>query len=90
MPSNPNWPGTEERAEVVVQGAVERLSGAKDELVVDFSAVRRIDPAALRQIEELAAAAHERAVKLVLRGVQVEVYKVLKLVAATPQFSFVS
>jgi hypothetical protein len=36
----------------------------------------------------LAGAADEKAVKVALRGVHVDVYKVLKLVKLTPRFSF--
>jgi anti-anti-sigma regulatory factor len=88
MPSNMIWPNTKDRAESLVRAALERLDSAEQELVVDFSAVDRVDSAALRGLEELAAKAQERSVKVVLRGVNVEVYKVLKLVAVAGQFSF--
>ena len=52
------------------------------EVTLDFSSVRRIDPGALRAMEELARMADEKDVKVVLRGVNVDVYKVLKLVTA--------
>jgi anti-anti-sigma regulatory factor len=88
MSSNTVWLDNQSRAEPLLRSALERLDSADDELLLDFSAVHRVDAAALRALEELAAQAQERSVKLVLRGVRVEVYKVLKLFAATAQFSF--
>ena len=41
-------------------------------------------------MEELARLADEKAVKIVLRGVNVDVYKVLKLVKLSPRFNFVN
>jgi anti-anti-sigma regulatory factor len=52
--------------------------------------VRRIDPSALRAIEEFAGTADDKGVKVVLCGVNVDVYKVLKLMRLAPRFSFVS
>jgi anti-anti-sigma regulatory factor len=77
--------------ESVAQGLQEvrkKLDSAKGEVVLDFSSVRRIDPIALRAMEELAGLADDKAVKLVLRGVNVDAYKVLKLVKLAARFSF--
>jgi len=71
-----------------LQEALEKLDGAAGEVVLDFSSVRRVDPAALRMMEKLAAAAGEKAVKVVLRGVNIDIYKALTLVKLTPRFSF--
>lgn len=74
-----------------LQQACENLgSGADHEVALDFSAVRRIDPSALRAMEALADSADEKAIKVVLGGVNVDVYKVLKLVNLTPRFSFLN
>ena len=67
-----------------------KLSGAEGDVVLDFSSVRRIDPAGLRAFEDLAAAADEKSVKIVLQGLNVDVYKVLKLARLTARFSFVN
>jgi anti-anti-sigma regulatory factor len=72
-----------------LQEARTKLDGADGEVILDFSSVRRIDPAALRAMEELAGIAHEKTVKLVLRGVNIDVYKVLKLMKLASRFSFV-
>jgi len=73
-----------------LQDAGEKLNSADGEVVLDFSSVRRIEPSALRTLEKLAGTADDKAVKVVLRGVNVDVYKVLKLVKLTPRFSFLT
>jgi len=80
------------------QGVVQALQQAGEKLgttgnghvVFDFSAVRRIDPAGLAAMEELAGRADGQGVKVALRGVHIEVYKVLKLAKLTPRFLFLS
>jgi anti-anti-sigma regulatory factor len=68
--------------------AGEKLDGAEGEVVLDFSTVRRIDAGALQTMSELAGAARNRDVKVVLRGVNVDVYKVLKLMRLAGRFAF--
>jgi anti-anti-sigma regulatory factor len=80
----------EERAIQDLEDARDKLDTADGELVLDFASVRRIDPGAIRAMERLAGAADDKAVKVVLRSVNVEVYKVLKLVRLTRRFSFIS
>lgn len=72
-----------------LQEAIASLDGAPGEAVLDFSSVCRMDSAALRTLEELARAADEKSVRIVLRGVNVDIYKVLKLVKLTNRFSFI-
>lgn len=72
-----------------LQEAAASLEGASGELVLDFSSVRRIDSGAVRALEDIAGVANEKEVKVVLRGVNVDVYKVLELVKLTRKFSFV-
>lgn len=73
----------------LIRDAAEQLGSAGNELVLDFSAVRRIDTEALLGLEELAAKARANSIQVAIRGVNVEVYKVLKLVAVAGQFSFI-
>jgi anti-anti-sigma regulatory factor len=73
-----------------LQEAGEKLEAADGQLVLDFSAVRRVDSAALSAMEELAGMAEGKGVKLGLRGVNIDVYKVLKLARLAPRFSFLS
>jgi len=80
----------EQRVALALKEAREKLGSAEGEAFLDFSSVRRIDSSALRAMEEFARIADEKAVKVVLRGVNVDVYKVLKLVKLTQRFSFVN
>jgi anti-anti-sigma regulatory factor len=80
----------EERVVQALHEAGERLDSVEGEVALDFSSVRRIDPSALRALEEFASIADKKGVKVVLRGVSVGVYKVLKLVKLGSRFSFVS
>jgi len=86
-----NWLKLDEaRVAQELREAGGRLSRTEDEMVLDFSCVRRIDPGAVRALEELAAIADEKAVKVGLNGVNVDVYKVLKLVKLASRFFFVN
>jgi anti-anti-sigma regulatory factor len=80
----------EKRVISALQEAGKNLTAADGETVLDFSSVRRVDASALRALEEFARVADEKAVKVVLRGVSVDVYKVLKLVKLTRRFSFLN
>jgi len=80
----------EDRVVSALQEAVGGLNSASGETVLDFSSVRRIDSVALRALEELVRTAEDKTVKIVLRGVNVDVYKVLKLVKLTHRLSFMN
>jgi anti-anti-sigma regulatory factor len=80
----------EERIVLALQEAAEKLDRMQSEAIVDFSSVRRLDSSALQALEEFARIADEKAVKVALRGVNIDVYKVLKLVKLTWRFSFVN
>src|SRR5512135_2920746 len=80
----------EERVAQALQEAGDKLDSVEGEAVLDFSFVHRVDPSALRAMEEFASRADDKGVKVVLRGVHVDVYKVLKLVKLARRFSFVS
>ena len=73
-----------------LQEAVCGLDGAAGEVVLDFSTVRRIDSGSLRALEDLIRAAEEKALKITLRGVNVDVYKVLKLLRLAQRLSFLN
>jgi anti-anti-sigma regulatory factor len=73
-----------------LQEAGKKLDSADGEVVFDFSSVRRIDPSGLREMEKLADIAEDKAVKVVLRGVNIDIYKVLKLVKLAPRFGFLA
>jgi anti-anti-sigma regulatory factor len=73
-----------------LQETRERLANVGAEVALDFCSVRRIDANAIRTLEGLAGAADDRGAKVVLRGVDVAVYRVLKLVKLAARFSFVN
>jgi anti-anti-sigma regulatory factor len=66
--------------------ARERLNHAEGDVTLDFSGVRRIDPKWLEAMGDLAAAAEEKSVKITVRGLNVNVYKVLKLARLAARF----
>lgn len=77
-----------QRVSLGLQQACERLDSTERELILDFSSVGHIDSSGLKSLEELADLAENKAIKIVLRGVNVDLYKVFKLVKLAPRFSF--
>jgi anti-anti-sigma regulatory factor len=89
MAMNAVWLKIDElRAVQALQEAGDRLDRADGEVVMDFSAVRRIDSNLLQAMEEFANQADDNSVKVALHGVNVDVYKVLKLVKLAQRFTF--
>ena len=85
------WLNLEEKCVVpALAAAAEKLVDATGEVVLDFVSVRRIDANALRALEELAAEADKKDVDIVLLGVNVGLYKVLKLTKLARRFSYAS
>ena len=80
--------------EIASDGVAQALDVARenlesgDELTLDFSRVPRIEARDLRALEALAKTGEEKGANISLRGVNVEVYKVLKLARLTSRFSF--
>jgi anti-anti-sigma regulatory factor len=72
---------------ICLQEAIEKWSCAGGESVLDFSSVDRIDAATARALEELA---DRSSVRITLRGVNIGVYRALKLLNLAHRFSFVS
>ena len=79
-----------DRVVQALQEAQEKLDNADGEVLLDFSGVRRVDPNALRAMEEFTGAADARSVKVTLCGVNVDIYKVLKLARLSSRFSMVN
>jgi anti-anti-sigma regulatory factor len=89
MATNAVWVKVDgERVVKAFEEAREKLANAHDEVVVDFSSVHRIDSSALRAMEDIAEAGDGQGTKVVLRGVNINIYKVLKLMKLTPRFAF--
>lgn len=72
-----------------LESACEKLNSG-DELTINFSRISRVDPGIVRVLDTLARAAEEKTAKVTLRGVNIEVYKVLKLARLAARFSFES
>ena len=71
-----------------LRDVAQKLDASTPEVVLDLSAVNRMEPAGIKAMEELAAAAGEKGVKVELRGVAIDVYRVLKLMKLTERFTF--
>ena len=76
--------------QVLTGGAAKKLDGAGGEVVLDFSSVRRVDPGAIWALHEFSDRADEKGIKVVLYDVNIDIYKVLKLVKLASRFSFVT
>ncbi len=79
----------EETVASVLQELKLSLQHAQSEVVIDFSSVARLDGSALRSLSDLASTAEKASIKVKLRGVNVDVYKVLVLMKLSSRFSFV-
>lgn len=89
MATNGTWLKIDEQHAVPdLQGAANSLDRADSELVLDCSAMQRLDATAIASLEALANKADQHEVKVVLHGVTVRVYKVLRLLKLTSRFSF--
>ncbi len=79
-----------ERLRQAIEEAREKLATNADQVVLDMSSAFRLDASAVHAMEVLAGAAEEKGVKVVLRGVSTEMYKVLKGVELAQRFSFLA
>lgn len=70
--------------------ASEFISAEEIDLSLDMTEVRRLDARAVKALEDLASSAEKNRLKVELIGVNVEVYKVLKLMKLDPKFTFLS
>jgi anti-anti-sigma regulatory factor len=90
MATNGKLKVDEELAVEALQAARDMLEHADGEVVMDFSAVQRIDARTVKALEDLANKADDRQVRVALCGVNVDAYKVLKLVQLAQRFTFVN
>ena len=74
----------------MIQEAIEKVKSGESEVILDFSSVRRIDTNMVGALEELAGLAGGKSVKVVLRAVNTDVYRVLKQLKLTQRFTFVT
>lgn len=71
-----------------LQAIGNNLGASDGELVLDFAGVRVLTPAALAVLAQLADAAERKKTRLVLRAVNIDAYKVLKLAKLAPRLAF--
>jgi anti-anti-sigma regulatory factor len=79
-----------ERLVQSLQDAHLKLGFADGELVLDMCSVTKVNGRAISALDTLAAAAAEKKIKLVLRAVNIDVYRVLKVARLTERFSFLT
>jgi anti-anti-sigma regulatory factor len=72
----------------MIEEALQTLAGAEGEMFLDLSSMGRLNTADLGLLRQLAAEAKEKSVTVTLRGVNVDVYKTLKLVKLAERFAF--
>lgn len=68
----------------------DKLGATDGELVLDFGEVRALNPAALEALGRLAETAEQKKVRLVLRAVNIDAYKVLKLAKLASRLGFLN
>lgn len=78
----------EQNVRAALQKAADSLESEQNHPVLDFSAVRTLDAPGLRALQEYAHRAEQKKIKVALRGVDVNVYKTLKLARLARSFSF--
>ena len=79
-----------ERIAGALHEAAEKINAGESEIVLSFSSVPRIDSSAAGALEELARLAEERSVKVVLRAVNVDIYRVLTQLRLAQRFCFLT
>ena len=75
---------------VWIREAVEKVNRGESEVVLDFSSMLRVDADVVGAMEELAGLAEGKPVKVVLRAVNTDIYRVLKQLKLTHGFTFVT
>jgi len=72
----------------LLEEASSKLATADGEVTIDFSSVCRVDAQVIQRLEELASQADVKGVRVALRGVGVDLYKVFKLVKLSSRIAF--
>ena len=74
----------------MIQEAIAKVNSGQREVMLDFSSVRRLDTDMVGALEELAGLADGKSVKVVLRAVNTDIYRVLKQLKLTQRFTFMT
>ena len=75
---------------IQVEEAVQGVNRGESDVILDFSSVSRIDSHVVGAMEELARLADEKKAKVVLRAVNVDIYRVLKILGLSRRFGFIT
>jgi anti-anti-sigma regulatory factor len=70
--------------------ACAHMQNTGHDTVLDFSYVQRLDPKNLEMMQKLASIAEDKELNVGLRGVNVDIYKVLKLARLAERFCFLN
>lgn len=73
-----------------LRDACAHVQSTEGDTVLDFSCVQRLDPKNLETMEELAAIADHKKLNVGLQGVNVGIYKVMKLARLAGRFCFLN
>ncbi len=73
-----------------LRDAQQKLNAVEGEQVLDMSSVRQVDVKGMAALQELMSVAEEKKLKLILRGVNIDVYRVLKLTRAADRLAFIN
>lgn len=73
---------------MIIEQAIEQVNSGAAEVLLDFSAIPRIDAFMVAALENLAALAEQRSVPIVLRAVNADIYRVLKQLKLAQHFGF--
>jgi len=84
------WSIDEQNVTSSLERAATSLDSECQQVDLDFSSVRRLDSKGLRALQEFSCRAHEKRVAVALRGVNVDIYKTVKLARLAKSFSFVN
>ena len=72
----------------VLERAIGMLGGSDSELTLDFTSVDRVGPDDLKLLEKVGTVAAGKSARVVLRGINVRIYKALKIANLTERFGF--
>lgn len=88
--TNTEFTSVDEQKLVFQLGSIAKdMQGEPREIALDFSSVSRLSSKDVIAIEAFVRTAEDKKVKVTLRGVNVPIYKSLKLVKLARRFSFV-
>jgi anti-anti-sigma regulatory factor len=71
-----------------IEDAILQVVRGETQVILDISALQRLDAAGLKGIEKLVEIAEAKGVRPIVRGARVEAYKVLKLLGLANRLTY--